>query len=463
MSTKKERERKRRVGRRALMKWSLAAGAAFGLPQWKVFEVLEMTGGKALADDASCATTNRSVHIVAGRGGFAWFTLLWPHNDIAAARNSSFAWHAIGEEMMAEDTHKPLTLGPHTPWQSLPGGRQVTCLMGGTNETHTNTPATTERVSMNNGLFATCAAIQTASPTVVPVIAVDDAPYRGAEGSPRVARVGSANDIVSLFNAAASRAGGLLSNPQNAELYSNAYSAFLSLRAAAGRETMRAGHAAATRSAQLLGQNLADRLRPTDEDFARYGIDAGSRTENRNLARGLIVTAKAFSLGLTSSVILPAFRDDPHGAFADMGNLTNTVSTLQRTLDAFMGDLDAVDDPTCSGTSIGDNTVISIHGDTPKNPLQRANWPDGTPGNANWTYVLGAGYLKTGWFGGINRGGNVTTYNPTTGEDSGSNTGNTAESSAAAVTYCVARGDMRRVNDFYSGADINGLVSDATV
>ena len=36
-----------------------------------VFEVLEATGGKALAADASCASTNRSVHIVAGNGGFA--------------------------------------------------------------------------------------------------------------------------------------------------------------------------------------------------------------------------------------------------------------------------------------------------------------------------------------------------------------------------------------------------------
>jgi hypothetical protein len=463
MSSEKKKEKQRRVGRRALMKWSLAAGAAFGLPQWKVFEVLEMTGGKALADDAACATCNRSVHIVAGRGGFAWFQLLWPHNDVAAARDSSFAWHAIGEERMAEDTHKPLTIGPHTPWQSLPGGRQVTCLMGGTNETHTRTPSTTARVAMDNGLYATCAAIQTASPTVVPVIAVDDAPYRSAEGAPRVARVGSAGDIVSLFNAAASRAGGLLSDPANAELYSNAYSAFLSLRAAAGRETMRNGHAAATRSAQLLGQNLADRLQPTDEDFARYGIDGGSRSQNRRLARGLIVTAKAFSMGLTSCVILPAFGDDPHGAFADMSNLTNTVSTLQRTLDAFLGDLDAVEDPTCGGSTIGDNTVISINGDTPKNPLQRSNWPDGTPGNANWTYVLGAGHLKTGWFGGIDRSGNVSGYNPTTGENTGASSASTAESTAAAVAYSVARGDMRRVNDFYNGADIRGLVSDETV
>jgi len=446
------------------MKWSLAAGAALGLPQWKVFEVLGMTAGTALADDAACTNANRSVHIVAGSGGFAWFQLLWPHNDVAAARNASFAWHAIGEERMAEDTHRPLTIGPHTPWQSLPGGRQVSCLMGGTNETHTRTPSTNSRVAMNAGLYATCASIQTSSPTVVPVIAVDDTPYRSAEGAPRVARVGSANDIVSLFNAAASRAGGLLSSPENAALYNTAYSAFLNLRAASGRETMQAGQDAARSSARLLGENLADRLQPTAADFARYGIDDGSRAANRSLARGLIVTAKAFSLGLTSSVILPAFRDDPHTAFTDMANLTNTVSTLQRTLDAFYGDLADMDDPTCGGSSIADNTVISINGDTPKNPLQRANWPDGTPGNANWTYVLGAGHLKTGWFGGIDRNQNVTGYNPVTGAEAGDmSSADTAEATAAAVAYCVAKGDMRRVNDFYQGADLRGIVSDETV
>ena len=34
---------------------------------------------------------------------------------------------------------------------------------------------------------------------------------------------------------------------------------------------------------------------------------------------------------------------------------------------------------------------MTIHGDTPKNPLDRGGWPDGTPDNSNWMYVLGAG------------------------------------------------------------------------
>ena len=35
--------------------------------------------------------------------------------------------------------------------------------------------------------------------------------------------------------------------------------------------------------------------------------------------------------------------------------------------------------------------VMTIHGDTPKDPLQRGGWPDGTQRNSNWVYVLGNG------------------------------------------------------------------------
>jgi hypothetical protein len=235
------------------------------------------------------------------------------------------------------------------------------------------------------------------------------------------------------------------------------------MRPGAGRPTVRSGYAASNTAARLLGRNLADQLRPTDEDLVRYGIDGASRSQNRELAKGLIVTAKAFAMGLTSSVVLPAFRDDPHGAFNDMGNLRKTVTDLGRSLDAFIADLAALDDATCAGSSIADNTVVSIHGDTPKNPLQRNNWPDGTPENSNWLYVLSAGQLKTGWFGGVRRDGTVNGWNPTTGVDTaGMASATTANAAAAAVAYAVAKGDMRRVSDFYRGVSIRGVIASET-
>lgn len=460
---RKSRDERRAMGRRGLMKLALATGAAYGLSHWKVLEILEDSGGRALAQDAACMGTNRSVHIVAGVGGFAWFQLLWPHLDVAAARNPDFAWHAIGEETMAAGTDRPLALGPEAPWRSLPGRRQVTAFMSGSNETHTRAPATSSAVDMGSDVFGVCAAMQASSPTLVPVIALDDVPFRGADGAPRPARVGSGDDIVSLFDSAASRADGALRESRDAELFSSAYSAFLAMRAAAGRPTMRSGVSTGSQSARLLGQNLADALRVTDEDLARYGVSATSRGQNVAIARTLIVTAKAFARGLTSQVILPAFRDDPHGAFNDMGSLRRTVRELGTSLDAFLADLMELEDPTCAGTRIGENLVVSVHGDTPKNPLQRGGWPDGTPGNSNWTYVLGAGHLRTGWFGGIRRNGDVVGFDPTTGDERGDmSSAATANAASAAITYAVSRGDMRRVSDFYRGESIRGLIYSPT-
>lgn len=459
---RRARDVAREVGRRDLIKLALATGAAYGLSHWKVLEVLETTGGVALAQSAACMGTNRSVHIVAGNGGFAWFQLLWPHVDVARARNDSFAWHAIGEEQEVPGTDKPLLVGPEAPFRTLPGRRQVTAFMAGSNETHTPTPASSSAVAMGADVFGVCAAMQAANPTLVPVIAIGDAPFRGAPGAPRPARVGNADDIVSLFDSAASRAGGALSQTRDAELYASSYAAMLALRRAAGRSTMRGGMSTGMTSARLLGQNLADALRVTPADLERYGVSATSRAQNVQLARALIITAKAFARGLTSQVILPAFRDDPHGAFNDMANLRRTTRELGRSLDAFLSDLMAIDDPTCAGTRIGENVVISVHGDTPKTPLTRAAWPDGTPGDSNWTYVLGAGHLKTGWFGGIRRNGGVTGFDPTTGNDANVSSATTANAAAAAITYAVARGDMRRVNDFYRGTSIRGLVYSPT-
>lgn len=446
------------ISRRDVIKWSMFLGAALGLPRWKVFEVIEATGGKAMAADASCAVTNRSVHIIAGDGGFSWFQLLWPHNDVAAAGNGGFAYHAPGEQTVISGTDKTLTLGPEAPWRDLSPNRQITAMMAGNNETHTQQPTSASTVATGTSMIAACAALQSATPTLVPVIATDNAPFGTAAGAPRAARVGDADAIVDLFNSAASRIGGALDNTQDAALFESAYKGFLSLHAAAGRPTTTKPFATGKVAANLLGKNLADALKPTDADLARYGITGTTANKITEIAKTLITTAKAFAMGLTSCVLMPAMRDDPHGAFNDMANLRMTVGGLGKALDEFMKDLKAMPDPTCAGTTLADNTVITIHGDTPKDPLDRGGWPDGTPGNSNWIYVLGAGYLKTGWFGGIDRNGNVNGFDPTTGADNGASSASTAMPASGAVLYAVARGDMRRVQDFYRGVDIAGVV-----
>tara|TARA_R110002096_G_scaffold436100_1_gene667687 strand:+ start:52277 stop:53674 length:1398 start_codon:yes stop_codon:yes gene_type:complete len=459
-----KKEYARMVSRRSLVKWSVAAGAAMGLKPWQVFEALEGSGagGVAMAAGAACHSTNRSVHIIGGTGGFAWFQLLWPHNDIAAAGNANFAFHAPGEQTIAENTDKLLTLGPEAPWKNLNGSRQVTALMAGRNETHTNSPSTSSTINGGISLFAACAAMQATNPTLVPVIAVDDVGVGNAPGAPNVARVNNGDAIVGLFNSAASRAGSVLENAADAEIYDAHYKALLSLNRMSGRPTSKRSLATGREASALLGKNLADALAPTNADLNRYGINGATPTKLVNLARTLIVTARAFALGLTSSVVLPAMKDDPHGAFTNMTNLRNTVVSLGGILDAFMGDLQMMDDPACSA-KLSEGTVITIHGDTPKNPLNRSGWPDGTPGNSNWVYALGAGHLKTGWHGGIDRNGTVTSFDPATGEAANVSSDSTREAASAAIAYAVAKGDMRRVQDFYDGGDISGIVTPITL
>jgi hypothetical protein len=118
-----------------------------------------------------------------------------------------------------------------------------------------------------------------------------------------------------------------------------------------------------------------------------------------------------------------------------------------------------VTDPTCSGLKIADNTIITIHGDTPKDPFTRNGWPDGTQNNSNWLYVMGNGYLKTGWFGGNTIDGKTTGFDPSTGNDVPNQSSSmTAAAAGAAVAYAVAKGDIRRVQDFYTGPPLDGIV-----
>ena len=179
-------------------------------------------------------------------------------------------------------------------------------------------------------MFAAAAALQTASPTLVPAIAVGTLPYGVAAGAPAVASVPNAAGMVDLFNSASSLAGGALANASDAALFEAYYKANLTLHAAAARPTMTSGLATGKVAANLLGKNLASQLRPTAADLTRYGITTTTPAKLSSIANTLITTAKAFALNLTSHVMMPAFQDDPHGAFQDMATLTATVQCVRQ-------------------------------------------------------------------------------------------------------------------------------------
>jgi hypothetical protein len=452
-----KRDLDRDVTRRALIKWSLAAGAALGVTRARILDVLERTAGKGVAEAAGTTTRKRSVHIRGVEGGLAWFQLLWPHNDIALARdtNDRIAFHLPGEHTAVRGTGGTLTLCPDSPFAALPPERQMTAFMAGSNEAHTTRPRTIARALSGNSMFAIAAALQHDNPGVVPVIAVGDSEAGSAPGAPAAAVVPTGADIVGLFNSAASRAGGLLATTSHADLYRAQYATLAALNRAADRSTTRLAYATGKSAARFLGTNLAAQLKVQPADELRYGIDAAMRPEIAELGRTLIIAAKAFQLGLTSSLIVPGLRDDPHQAFTAPAALRASTTGLKQVLDGFLADLASKTD-SVTGARLSDEIVMTIDGDTPKTPLDRNNWLDDTPANANWMYVYGGGKLKTGWFGGIDRTGATTGFDPATGAAAAYDGDLQAKAACAAVAYAIARGDLRAVQDI-TRIDIAGI------
>jgi hypothetical protein len=446
--------------RRDFIKWTIGLGAALGLRPWKVFEVQESVVGPAVAASASCSSVNRFVGFIGGNGGHAWNTQLWPHPVQATQAGAAFyaTGKATPQAVGAGDHAMPLA--PDAPKFA---GKSMTAFVCGNNETHTTVGLkTTAVVGTGISMFAAAAALQTASPTLVPAIAVSQLPYGAAAGAPAVASVPNPAGMVDLFNSASSLAGGALANASDAALFEAYYKANLSLHAAAARPTMTSGLLTGKVAANLLGKNLASQLRPSAADLARYGITAGTPAKLSSIGNTLITTAKAFALNLTSHIMLPAFLDDPHGAFGDMATLTSTVQMYGKMLDAFMADVMSIDDPMCAGMKIGDNLVMAWIGDTTKDAFTPGGWPDGTNSNSNVMWVLGNGWVKAGWFGEDNGGQTLVTWDPTTGANmptGGMTSGALAAPASAAVLFAVAKGDMRRVSDFYRGAAITGITN----
>lgn len=462
--------------RRRFIRWLGAAGAALAVDRARLLNFVSDSGGTALADGMTCAATNRSVHIVGGNGSFGWFQLLWPHVEVATSNNASFAYHSFGTPgtmVSAAGGSHDFYYSPQAPWM-MNGSptKPVTALMAGSNETHTQTPNTPAVVAPNASMVATAASIQRQVPTLLPVIGVGPVNLGAAPGAPSAANVPSASSMIDLFNSSASQL--ILASQEDRDMYETYYKALVGLREGAKLPTWSRHLDVTKKASHVLGKNLGGALTPTAGDLAAYGLtalaasqaSAEAKTKLDNLGRTLIITAKAFKLNLTMCVqvgLAPGASDnnfsDPHAAFSNMAALNATVTALGTMLNAFMNELSTAPDPACNSSMISDNLVITAHGDTPKTPLQASGWPDNTPGNTNWVYVMGNGYLNSGWFGRVKADGNTSGYDPTTGADvAGKAAAETSNATGAAVAYAIAKGDMKVVKDYYTGPAIDGLV-----
>src|SRR6185503_13088104 len=206
------------VSRRALIKWSLAAGAALGVSRAKIGEILEKTAGKETARAATASSSCRSVHIVAGNGGLSWFQLMWPQTQIAMSNSATFSYHLPGQAKAVAGTANPLYLGPDSPWQSLPAAMQMTGFVAGQSRAHINDANTTGDINGVN-LYSIASSLQASTASVVPLITIGGLAATGAAGGQAPTNVGAPSDVVGLFNSAASRAGGMLSNAADATWY----------------------------------------------------------------------------------------------------------------------------------------------------------------------------------------------------------------------------------------------------
>jgi len=449
----------RGTNRRDFLRWSATVAACLGLERSRFLNVLGDTAGSAFADNAACITSMRSIHIVDGNGGLSNWTQVFPFTKVIGGTNPQFSHYSINKAVAATGYDKPYSYAPDSPWQANSKWK-MSAFLAGNNETHTGTPASAATLGPNS-MLASVAAIQQSNPTLLPVLAVGGIQFGAAPGAPAVAAVGAANQLVDLFNSAASRA--LLSTPENGGLSEAYYKAFLGLNAAAGRSTIAKQHNIGKVSVKLLGQNLSSQLTPTAADEALFGLTGTTPNAVQNMARAMITTVKAFSLGLTSMLVMTGFRDDPHGRFAGGdGQAATFAAATGKMLNGLHDLAKSRQDPSCSAKSLADNLVMSIHGDTYKSPFNRNGWGDGTPMGSNLLYVMGGGQLKTGWFGDVTDNNNAVGWDPATGNTGGAYTGRGAAlgaSAAAALLFAVAKGDMRRVRDFYTGPAIDGVVN----
>jgi hypothetical protein len=468
----------RGVKRRNFLRWIGAVGAAVGIERTGLLNFLADSGGSALADGL-CPPTNRSLHIICGNGSFAWFQLLWPHIEVANSMNPAMAYHAFGqgfEYIGPNPGDKLMHYGPQAPWvaNGVPT-RPVTAYMAGKDETHTDTPGSAATLGSNASMLAAVASIQTQIATLVPVIGVVPFDFGKADGAPAIATVSSGDSMVDLFSSVASNL--TLKLQEDKELFETYYKAMLGVRYAAGSPSWKPHTDITKKAARLIGFDYSQALKPTMQDLANYGVNTlnasgatnSQKTKLTAFARAMIVAARAFKTeGLTSSVILglspgptsDTTFTDPHAVFNDMTALNATVQALGDILNGFFNDLAAADDPICTGQKLDKTVVLTAHGDTPHNPLVASGWPDATPGGANWLYVMGNGYLRSGWFGGVRANGQVDGFDALTGADVPDQKSTlTSAAAGSAVAYAVAKGSTNTVAQFNGGLPITGLTA----
>jgi len=456
----------RGASRRDFIKGVFAASAALGLGPTRALEMLDDIGGSALA--AGAINANRTVHIIGGDGGAAWFTLVFPVPGTMTElqTNSSVPFDdmtkaaKITSGALEDRTLWHRKVNGQPLWSNYGDRKLVTAMLCGTNVGHETAPKNAGNSntipSGNIGSFAACASIQTTVQSLVPVIGINRngiaMPYGNATGSPSPASVPNSTAMINLFSSSASKLMARLADTNNAKLYEEYYKAFLGLVKTVDRATYQRAYEDSRVAISLVSQNLGSVLAPAPGQVTAWCGPAAVDAKVTDLANNLIVAANAFKKGLCSQVMMPAFNDDPHFVWADQARVTRIADGIALVFQSFMDYLNTIPDPVDQSKKLSDNLVMTICGDLAKGPFSNkaADWTDSTPGASNWMYVMSNGYMKPGWFGQISRTGKMN-YDPDTGKlYTPAQFPDTMVTPGAlgAMLYAVSRGNDRRVRDF---------------
>lgn len=347
------------------------------------------------------ARPKAALHIVAGSGSFAYFQLMWPQVEVAQANAATAAViepAASGHLFAATaNGNREWLATTYAPWIDRKGepykGMEITAFLSGVNETHTSQPTSNRILSSGSSNIAGIALYQSQRAAYkVPLVQAGTAYIGVAPGAPAISTAVDAAAMINLYQTAAT----------------------------------------------------VD-LTPTAAEEAQFQIAADAALAD--FGRRLIIAAKALRDGHSGTIVISMPGLDPHGAFADLPVLQARLRVIQAQLNGFYDLLES--------RFRDDEVLITISGDTPKNPLARNGWPDGTPSNSNWIYVVGKGHLKQGWFGRVHANGEVSSYNPATGlDDAVASSGTRQIFTAAAIAYAGTSGDAAFVKDVLMAGDV---------
>jgi hypothetical protein len=450
------RDEQRELTRRALIKWTLACGVGLGVSRSKVHEILEKHAGKGVAQAASTLAFRRCVQTDEGGGGLANWTQIIPYYGIAAAKNPQFSWSfgAGGDQGQPfVGTPYPLWNYAGNPFGALPADRQVSAFVCGANDTHNSTGNTSTFGLGGKGTGAFAAEMQaTALSSILPALAI------GANPGPSTVPFSSAGNVagaVNLFDSVASRAGGLLSRTNEADLFAAHYEILSSLNRVATNPIQTGAYKTARGAAKFLGTNLAAALTVTPADIATYGATGASNGIVR-YAQALAFTVKAFKLGLTNNIHFSGQKNDPHGFF-DQGDFQTEPAVFRKVIQTFMTQMAETTDPV-TGEPLDRNLVWFIQGDTPKQARARNGWGDGSAMNHNVVYVYSSGDIKAGWHGNHAADGTVTSLDDA-GKPVPYNGNAAAQAAQASIAYAVAKRQSREITSFAGNGKIDAHVN----